>query len=483
MATETELLNPYQNNPLKKKMLTVIAVYIGVFVGMITSIGNGIFLPLAAEEIGGADIYPLAATLGGVVSVGAMPLFAYLASKIPHFRRQGLALSLLAGVLCVVLRALAPNMWWIIIPSVFLGIESAAIYTFGYAMIRDCFNQKQAGVYLGFIGTMFAAGQLAAPVGVAAIIQFAGWRTVPALQAVLWVICAIMVFAGAKISKEESQKISYAEGKFDTLGAIALVGVLGGLILALSLGRFAPVGSPVSWMFFGIAAVALIVTVVNIRKKKDKAIIPSYAFKDRNTIAMTAANFLSPFDSMSTNFFLPAFIMTVLLKTPLESSFALSLFSILGIVVSPFFGRWVARIGTCKPIIVWFSGLWRVVITIALIVVLKPGANLIVIDILMFLAGLYSTAGGVIASTGPQIMIEPKIRQQSNALVQLGQNFGGTIGIAVYSAVIAAYGLIDGMQIGLMIACAGAVALMISGLLMKKPTWQDEVPGPTLEAR
>jgi len=471
---DTALINPYQNNSTGKKMLTVIAVYIGVFVGMITSIGNGILLPVAAEEIGGADIYSLGATLGGVVSVGAMPLFAYISAKNPHIRSKGLALSFIAGVLCVALRAFAPNMMWIIIPSVFLGIESAAIYTFGYAIIRDCFSQKQAGVYLGFVGTMFAAGSLATPVGVAAIIQFAGWRAVPGLQAILWAVCAIMVFAGAKITKEEGATIAFGKGKFDILGAISLICLLGGLILAMSLGQFAPIGSPISTMFFGVAAVALIVTIYTIRKKKDDAIIPSVAFKDRNTLAMTAANFLSPFDSMSTNFFLPAFIMTVLLKSPIESSFSLSLYSILGVILSPFLGRWIARLGTCKPIIVWFSGLWQVVITLALIFYLKPGADLMVINILMFCAGLYSTAGGVIASTGPQIMIEPKIRQQSNALVQLGQNFGGTIGIAVYSAIIAINGLEKGMTVGLGVACGGAVALMICGLLMKKPTWQDE---------
>lgn len=471
---ESEFINPYQKNPLSKKMLTVIAVYLGVFTGMFVSIGNGIFLPVAAEEIGGADIYPLAATLGGVVSVGAMPLFAYIASKVPHFRRQGLVLSFCAGILCVVLRALAPNMWWIVIPSVFLGIESAAIYTFGYSIVRDCFKQKQAGVYLGFVGTMFAAGSLAAPVGVAAVIQFVGWRAVPTSMAIMWGVSAVMVFFGARVTKEDGKEIAYTKGAFDTMGAIALVCLLGGLILALSLGNFAPVGSPVSLLFFGVAALALVGTIFTIKKKKDEAIIPISAFKDRNTLAMTAANFLSPFDSMSTNFFLPAFIMSVLLKSPIESSFALSLYSILGLILSPFFGRWIARIGTCKPIIVWFSGAWRIVITLALIFYLRPGANLLVIDILMFLAGLYSTAGGIVASTGPQIMIEPRIRQQSNALVQLGQNFGGTLGIAVYSAIIAAYGLMDGMRIGLMVACAGAAALMVTGLFMKQPTWQEQ---------
>lgn len=145
----------------------------------------------------------------------------------------------------------------------------------------------------------------------------------------------------------------------------------------------------------------MIAVIYTVRKKKEQAIIPNIAFKCRNTLVLTAANFLSPFDSMSTNFFLPAFIIYVLKQGPTASSLAITFYAVLGVIVSPFFGRWIAKIGTAKPIIVWFSGLWRIIITVVLILYLKPGANVYVIYVIMLLAGLYSTAGGVISSAGP----------------------------------------------------------------------------------
>lgn len=467
-------MNPYQNNSRSKKMLTVIGVYIGVITAITISMGNSVLLPMAAKEIGGLDIYALAATLGGVISVGAMPLFGYLSARAPHIRRMGFVLAFLGGTLCLFLRAIAPNMWFIVLPAVFLGIESAALYTFGYSIIRDCFDQKQSGIYLGLIGTFIAAGTLVGPVLTGAITEFAGWRAVPAAQLVLFLVAAILVFFGARVTKEEGRSIAYVSGKFDLFGAIALILLLGSLILALSLGNIAPIGSTTSNIFFAIAAVALISVIWTVAKKKETAIIPNIAFKSRNTLVLTAANFLSPFDSMSTNFFLPLFIIYILKQGPTVSSLAITLYAVLGLFISPIFGRWIARIGTAKPVIVWFSGAWRVVITLALIFYLKPGANIFVIYALMLLAGLYSTAGGVIASAGPQIMIRPEIRQQANALVQLGQNFGGTLGIAVYSAIITAFGMERGMTYGLTVACAGAVALMISGLFMTKPDWNQE---------
>lgn len=134
-------------------------------------------------------------------------------------------------------------MWFIVIPATLLGIESAAMYTFGFSIIRDCFDQKQAGIYLGFIGTMFAVGTLIGPVLTGALVEFAGWRAVPNFQLVFFIVAALLVFFGARITKEEGKSITYASGKFDFFGAVSIIVLLGSLILVLSLGKIAPVGS------------------------------------------------------------------------------------------------------------------------------------------------------------------------------------------------------------------------------------------------
>lgn len=85
-------MNPYAKNSLSRKMLTVFGVYIGLITAITISMGNSVLLPMAAKDIGGMDIYSLAATLGGVISVGAMPLFGYLAARLPHIRRWGSSL-------------------------------------------------------------------------------------------------------------------------------------------------------------------------------------------------------------------------------------------------------------------------------------------------------------------------------------------------------------------------------------------------------
>jgi len=471
---EQVAVNPYIHNSKKRKYLSAVGVYVMVFFSMILAYGNGIFLPIAGEEIGGLDIYPLAGTLGGITGVVSVPIFAVLSAKYPHLRRQAMVICFLVAVICMSFRIWAPSMIIIVIPSALIGLEMASGMTFGYALIRDCFGQKQAGILLGFVGSMFGLGGLVAPTLVGALCQYSSWRLVPVVIALGWVLGAILIANGARITKEEAKDITYVTGKIDKLGLVSLGLLMGGLILALSLGHHAPVGSPISTMFFGIAAVGAIMVVLTIRKKKDDAVLPLSAVKDRNTIGMTIANFLSPFDSVGINFFLPVFMMTVLMATPVAAGMSISLYAVLGIFISPIMGRWVGRIGTVKPIIVYFSGIWRILVTVALLIILVPGASIIVIYIVMFCAGLYSCAGGVVAAAGPQIMIHPRVRQQSNAVVQLGQNIGGTLGVAVYASFITTYGLEVGIRYGLVVSLIGAGILLLSGLMMTKPNWKQE---------
>ncbi|MDR1421600.1 MAG: MFS transporter [Coriobacteriales bacterium] len=479
-----DVVNPYRNNTQVRKMLTVIGVYIGMFGSITIAMGNSILLPMAAQDIGGEDIYSLAASVIGPISVATMPLFGFLGAKFPTLKRTGFVVGFLLGVVALLGRTLAPNMLAFIIPSVLIGFASAALYTFGYTIIRDCFSQKQAGIYLGFLATMLAVGSLVGPVLTGGLIELASWRFVTGFQATIFLIAAIIVFFGARITKEEGKLISYVQGKFDLIGALSLSFLLASLIVALSLGgNYIKFGTLANNLLFAVAAISLVVLIITIRRKRDAAIVPLSAFKNRNTIALFGANFFSPFSSMALSFFLPMFLIYVLGTGAGASSIAMSCYAVVGLFLGPIFGRWVAKSGTVKPIVIWFSGAWRVAITIVFIFVLVPGANIYVVYFLMLLAGLYASAANIVTTAAPQVMIEPKVRQQSNALIQLGQTYGGVLSIPVYTAIITAFGQEQGMTYGLYLALAGAVALMICGIIMKKPDWNEEKEQEDIKAR
>ena len=107
---------------------------------------------------------------------------------------------------------------------------------------------------------------------------------------------------------------------------------------------------------FILPVIALIVLVFIIRKKKDDAIVPLNALKDRNTLVLTGSNFLHNFGAMSISFFIPGFIMRTLATDPivqtigpaLAGGLSTSLMAVLGLFLGPVFGRIIAKQNTAK---------------------------------------------------------------------------------------------------------------------------------------
>jgi NAD(P)-dependent dehydrogenase (short-subunit alcohol dehydrogenase family) len=76
-------------------------------------------------------------------------------------KRTLVSFSLFVGAAVNVVRAVAPNMMVIVISSTLWGLVSAGIYVIGFSMIRDMYDQKKAGLFLGAIGTVLSIGMLA----------------------------------------------------------------------------------------------------------------------------------------------------------------------------------------------------------------------------------------------------------------------------------------------------------------------------------
>jgi MFS family permease len=462
-------MNPFQDAPMSKKVMTLIGIYIAQTVSIVVSSGSGTLLPIAAGEVGGMDIYPLANTVIGLCGVCAMPLFGYLGAKNPSLRRKLFSFSLLVGTIAIFCRAIAPNMWVIIVPSFFFGLVSAANFGLGYSMIRDMFDVKRTGAYLGLVGTFQSIGVLAGPVITGAIIDIADWRMMYYIIPPLFLLSAVLVFFGVKVSTADAKPLASASGKFDLLGAISLTLFLGGIILALSLASsFAKFGSLASNLMFAVSALGLILLIVDISKKKGEAIVPVPVLKDKNTCCLVIGNLFSNFSNIPIYFFLPAYAIMVIGVSATEASLLTTLMSVAGLFMGPILGRMIAKAGTARPVLFGSSAL-RIIVAAVLLFILSPSVSIWLVYVVMLIAGFYGSGTSVTFSTGPQVQIDPEIRQMSNAIIQVSQNLGGSIGSAVFTLVI---GMAGGVQAGFMtciiLSLVTAVIALVASLPLKK---------------
>jgi MFS family permease len=457
-------MNVYQNVPSGKKTLTVVGIYTMLVVMVILASGISTLLPEVAIEIGGETIYSLAQTLPGVLGIVLLPLFGYIGAKNPSVKRALIAVSLFVNVVVMICSGLANNMWAVIILNFPRGCITASIYVTGFSLIRDMYDSKQAGVLLGLVGTITALGIVAGSTVTGVVSQFLGWRAMFYIFGALCAIAGLLVFSGAKISKEDAKAIAVDMGMFDLPGTIATTLFLGGLVLALSLTNYAPFGSPYNFLCIAIAVVGLIWLIIDIKQKKTKAFIPAPVLKDRNTLCLTLNNLFCMLSTMALFFFLPSYVIYVMALSPAYAGLALTMFAIPGLFMGPVFGRMIGKAGNARSASI-VTQIIRIAIQLGFAVLLSPAAPIFLVYALMFIGGFYGSTGSVIPAAAPQIQIKPEIRQLGNSMVQLAANLGSMISVAIYTLVIS----MNGVESGFKTACWIAAAFAAGALLVSFP--------------
>jgi MFS family permease len=481
-------MNAFERAPQGKKMLTLVGIYVCIVFAVMQSSGLSIILPMAAGEfdaISGTDeamkVYSLAASLSGPVSIVLMPLWGYIGARSPHVKTTLMAASVLIGGMAVLVRSFATNIWVVILTGAIYGVVSAGVYVLGFVIVRDLFPGSKAGIYLGLIATMQAFGSLVSPVLTGFVVGTLGWRWGCHIIWPFLIIGAVMVLLGVRITKEEGLELANRSGNIDLAGIICVALFLGPLICGISMGRSViPFGTPLSYAVFAVSLVALIALIAVVRKKGAAAVIPAPALADRNTVCLALSNFCMNFANMFVFFFLPTYILMVMqpsqfgLAPAAWSGIIIGSLAVFGLFLGPVFGKMIAKSGNARTVSL-FGIISRSIVLIFLLVFLSPGMNIfLLVAVFLVFGGIYSVSGTTAYTTGVNIMVPAKMRQQSNAVVQVGQNFGATPATAIGGILIATYGVAGGMPIAFTIALIACIACIIPTMLLKKSASESD---------
>jgi MFS family permease len=478
-------MNPFLGAPASKKLITLIGICCGVVMCQIQSSGLSTLLPKAAEDVGNAELYPLASTLGGAVTVIVMPLYGWLGAKYPALKRMIIVIGFIVGAGVCLVRALAPNMFVIIAASLFWPIASASVYVISFSLIRDMYDRERAGVLLGLLATMLSVGMMVGAPLTGLLIDNFGWRIASHALWPFLLIAAALVFVGVKVSSEDAADMARDTGGFDLFGCIALALLLGGIILSLSLGAsaggqaMAPFGGMANNILIGCAVVGLAAFIGTVSKKGDQAILPVSALKNVNVVCLSLINVMTNASSMALFFFLPAYVMGVMKKSATEAALTVALMGVIGLVLGPIFGKWIAKARSGRGVAT-LGSIVRIGVTVLFLFLLAPTTSIWVVFALTFVAGVYNIQSMTLTSTAPQIQVPADLRVQGNSAIQMGQSVGAGVGMAIYTMIIAGNGVADGMPKALWVALGFAVVALVLGLFLRP--LPDEAEGAAPKA-
>lgn len=484
-AQEAEAhVNPFAEAPKSKKMLILLAVFIGVCSNIMVSTTNSTVLVAAANEIGGMEIYPFVNSISGVLGVCIMPVYGFLSSKYPAKRRVIVIVSILVGAATMALRGVAPSMPVMIACNFFWGMLSAGLFVVGYTMIRDMYEKNQTAIFLGWIGSAMGVAKIIGPIIAGALVDniVGGWRIYQFMMAVFLLIAALCAWNGVKVKKDEVEFMVRGSAKLDVMGCIATVLFLGTLLTVLSLTSVFPVGSTQFWVMLIVAVLSCIWLVIDIRVKGDRALIPMSVVKDKNTVLLSLMNFFANLSATGILFFIPGYIMRILTDDPLvvtlgaalAAGLATTFIGISGTILSPIYGKINSKMGSVRLVCI-LGVIGRVVVIGGLLLIIGPNCPVWIILVLMFIAGVYNAQNMTAASTGAQIQVKANLRAMSNSLIQLGQNVGSGLAIAVFTFLTSIMGFEGGFIASLWfsLVCTGLMLIVVLPL-KKLPASESE---------
>ena len=459
-------MNAFLSAPEGKKRLTLAALFCAILGSILMSSTQSTMLPLAANEIGGADYYTLTSTLQGIVAVVAMPLFGYVICKNPALKSRIFCVSMLVSAVVVLSRVFVGNMWAIIIPGMLYGFASASIYVVGYSFIRDIYGADKAAYYLGFVATMQSIAQIAGPLLGGVIMDSLSWRYMNHLIWPFFTAAGVLAILGVNVRKDDVKELC-SDAVFDAVGAVSLALFLCCLSLALSLGSgtFAPFGSVQSTVLIVIAVVALVVLILDIKSKGNGAFLPLGVLKERNTLCLALASLFCNLHSMATYIFLPMYALYVLGVSATASGLITSCYAIVGIFMGPIWGKMIGKRGSAKQVYLIGTTI-RVITSVLFVLLINENTSIFLIYALMLVCGFYNSQTGVTFAAAPQLMIREENRVMGNSVIQICQSVGATISVAVYTLIIGMFGVATGIQVCFAVALAFAVLALVCGLFM-----------------
>ena len=322
----------------RTKRLTLVAAILGSAVVFLDGTVVNVALPAIREDLETGlaaqqwivEAYLL--TLGALILVGG--------SLGDHLGRRRVFVAGLIGFgVTSALCAVAPSSGVLIAMRALQGVAGALLVPSSLALITATFPGDERGAAIGswtaWTGMAFVIG----PLGGGALVEFASWRWIFALNVPLVLVTLWFVRAGVPESRDEE-----APGEIDYLGALLASLGLAGPVFALIEQPMYGWSDPLVWVP-GLIGLVLIGVFLWHERRTDHPMLPLSLFRSRNFAVGNAATLLIYGGLGAATFYVVIFLQQVAGWGAVEAGTSLLPITLCMWVLSRRFGALSDRIG------------------------------------------------------------------------------------------------------------------------------------------
>ena len=410
----------------RRTILVLISIMVAMLLSALDQTVVGTAMPRVIAELNGMQHYAWVATAYLLASTASMPIWGKLSDAYGRklFYLVGISLFLLGSVLC----GQAHSMTELIAFRGLQGLGAGAMMPIGQAVIGDLFPPKERGKWIGLLMSVFGLATIIGPTLGGWITDNWGWRWT------FYVNVPVGIIALGLIAYALPGHVQTHKHRIDYWGAAYLILATVPLLLGFSwAGTTYAWGSPQIIGCFVGSVVFWIVFVLHENRAAEPILSPSL-FKNSIFSVSAVAGFIAMAGMFGAIMFLPLFVQGVQGNSATDSGMVLTPMMLGFIASSIIGGQILSRTGKYK--IMLLTSFAVTILGLYLLSRMDVGTSNSTLVVNMLVAGFGMGVGMSVFTIIVQNAFPLSRLGEVTAGLQFFRSIGGTIGMAIFGAVL-----------------------------------------------
>jgi EmrB/QacA subfamily drug resistance transporter len=384
-------------------------------------------LPTIVGDLGGLDQLSWVVTAYLLAATVSMPIWGRISDLYGRKRLfQAAIVVFLAGSAA---SGAAQSLGELIAFRAFQGLGAGGLMTLAMAIVGESSSPRERGRYQGYIQMVFVLASVAGPLLGGLFADHLSWRWV------FYVNLPIGAVALAVISATLSHQPTERRPRIDYLGAALLAAAISSLLLVTTWG-----GQQYAWdspeiVGLAIGAVALLGGFLVQERRAVEPILPLRLFRDPVFGIVSAVVALTTCAFFAAVVFVPLFLQAVTGASATESGLLLLPMLLAGTLSTALAGRLMSKTGRYKAFPV--AGLSLMTIGLLLLSRLDASSSQATVAAFTAVFGLGFGMVSQILMVAIQNSVDRRDLGIATASANLFRALGGSVGVAVFGAVLA----------------------------------------------
>jgi EmrB/QacA subfamily drug resistance transporter len=419
--------------PTREKVIVMVAVLIGLFLGALDQTIVGVALPRIVSDLRGSDLYTWVVTAYLLTSTITVPIYGKLGDV---FGRQRM---LIVGIVIFLtgsaLSGLSQSMGELIVFRALQGCGAGALFPIALAVIGDLFTPRERGRYQGLFGAVFGLSFIVGPFLGGVITDDISWHWIFYVNLPVGIVALYAISTRLPNLKTTAARLRDLDFSGIAIFTVGVVPLLIGLTFKGLTDASGNLYGWTAWQVGGLILVGLAIMAAFIVNEAHvrQPIIPLDLFSTRTLAATNVAVFMVASCMFAAVIFIPLYYQVVKGVSATASGYSMWPLLLGLIATSVGAGFYLTRTGRYKALLL--IGLGVLIVGSFLMTHLSPSTATPTLWLWLALTGL---------GIGPSMSVFTVVIQNAAPRERLGtatstltflRQVGGMVGLAIAGTV------------------------------------------------